>query len=240
MCAHGMHGVELLAEIEDPRSEEDLARYFGTANPDDQFSAFTGGDFEKLGGGGDNEDVADRFTAQDIVAVSMLGVHVPGRAARDLLQGRLGEALSAQLRSIPAQTDLVEAPLGDVDHGSAAERAWKLLVAPENKGVNWVIASKLLARKRPRLLPVYDQVVKCALHWPGTSFWVPLRSELQANGRVLHNRLKRMGAALPTEVSPLRVLDVVLWMRHEKEHFANLRATGDCPGLPPRLATKEC
>ena len=32
--------------------------------------------------------------------------------------------------------------------------------------MGWVTAGKLLARKRPRLIPVYDRVVRCALGRP--------------------------------------------------------------------------
>ena len=33
-------------------------------------------------------------------------------------------------------------------------------------GIGFVTAGKLMARKRPRLIPVYDDVVKCALDEP--------------------------------------------------------------------------
>ncbi|MFJ1709305.1 DUF6308 family protein [Kitasatospora sp. NPDC088346] len=89
-----------------------------------------------------------------------------------------------------------------------------------------VTAGKLLARKRPRLLPVYDRVVRCAVGRPA-SFWLSLRDALAADGRALHRHLLdlRTAAALPGTVSALRVCDIVVWMGHRADH----RPTG-CPG----------
>ena len=74
-------------------------------------------------------------------------------------------------------------------------------------------ASKLLARKRPRLRPIYDSVV-AAVTGTRDRQWEPLREGLRADGGALHHRLLRLreAAELPPEVSALRVLDVVAWM----------------------------
>ncbi|MDX3862192.1 DUF6308 family protein [Streptomyces europaeiscabiei] len=71
-------------------------------------------------------------------------------------------------------------------------------------------------RKRPRLLPVYDQVVRCVLGRP-KSFWF---DALRADNRALHRELMalRQSADLPAAVSALRVCDVVLWMHHRTDH----------------------
>ncbi|MFJ4203507.1 DUF6308 family protein [Streptomyces sviceus] len=105
--------------------------------------------------------------------------------------------------------------------GSSADQAWGLLC--EQYGVNWVIAGKVLARKRPRLLPVYDRVVRCAVGRP-RSFWLALHAALREDDAALHRQLLelRQAARLPEAVSVLRVCDVVVWMSH--------RALGhDCP-----------
>lgn len=76
-----------------------------------------------------------------------------------------------------------------------------------------MIAGKLLARGRPRPLPVYDRVVRCAFGHP-PSFWTELRTVLREDVAALHHRLLglRQSAGLPETVCALRVADVVVWM----------------------------
>jgi hypothetical protein len=94
-------------------------------------------------------------------------------------------------------------------------------------GVGWVTAGKLLARKRPSLIPVYDDVVRCAFDWP-KEIWTALRDALRQDGgsfrAVLEDLIKRAG--IPAETTPLRALDVVLWMRHRSYHIGH-----GCAGL---------
>ncbi|GGX37385.1 DUF6308 family protein [Streptomyces chryseus] len=99
-----------------------------------------------------------------------------------------------------------------VADGSPADQAWHLL--RDQADVGWVIAGKLLARKRPRSLPVYDRVVRCALGSP-PSFWLDLHAALGEDGAALYRWLLelRQAAGLPETVSALRVCDVV-WMSH--------------------------
>ena len=76
---------------------------------------------------------------------------------------------------------------------------------------------KLLARKRPHLIPVYDAVVKCALGKP-KSFWRSLHEAISADEHGLRPRLAELRADVPYQVSDLRILDVVIWMGHSVEH----------------------
>jgi len=81
-----------------------------------------------------------------------------------------------------------------------------------------VIADKLLARKRPRLIPVYDRVVK-TVTGGDRNYWVPLCRALQADDTALHRRLLRLReeAGLPAAVPGLRVSDVIAWMEGKKK-----------------------
>lgn len=193
-----------------------LRRYFGLAGE----AAYTGARFEHLGG----EQVADEVTAEDLVAVQMLSVRVPARAALELLEGERGRQLSELLRRIPVDVDMVEVDAAELHRDSAADQAWRLLFRV--KGIGWVKAGKLLARKRPRLLPVYDNVVKCLLGSP-SHFWLPLHAALRADGNALHHTLLdlRKRAGVPETVSALRVCDIVLWMAHCEDHRSSR-----CPG----------
>jgi hypothetical protein len=83
--AQGQGGLKTFSDIPDIFEEGGaaaglLARYFGTGPADG--SPFTGAFFERLDSGGDRLAVRDLFTAEDLVAVSMLSVDVPAPAAR--------------------------------------------------------------------------------------------------------------------------------------------------------------
>jgi hypothetical protein len=189
-------GQRLRVLLSSERVIGDLRHYFGIGVPPGGMP-FTGSRFEHLAGGGDRPEVADRITAEDL----------------DILEGRLGARLSGLLHAIPRDIDMVDADAVVVADGSPADQAWGLLC--EQYGVNWVIAGKVLARKRPRLLPVYDRVVRCAVGRP-PSFWLALHAALREDEAALHRQLLdlRQAAGLPETVSALRVCDVAVWMNH--------------------------
>jgi hypothetical protein len=194
-----------------PVAPELLTRYFTARWQPNGQPAYTGAMFERLGGGGDRTEVADRFTAEDIVAVSMLSVDVPARASLMIL-GADAAVLSRLLAAIPADLDMVDADGSHIGSSSPADELWHHLVAYDDVG--WVTAGKLIARKRPRLVPVYDSVVKTVLGYTGGSFWLDLREQLRAQDRRLHDWLcqARGLAGLSEEISALRVFDVLAWM----------------------------
>jgi len=72
-----------------------------------------------------------------------------------------------------------------------------------------VTAGKLLARKRPRLIPIYDSVVKQAMGEP-ESWWRPLRAVLRDAPDVV-DRVEDLRPEA-VDVSTLRLLDVAIWM----------------------------
>jgi hypothetical protein len=157
----------------------------------------------------------------------MLKVQVPAEVALDLLDGALGPRIAAALAEIPTNISIAdpaaEGALADDGH---ADVAWHLLEEPDDMG--WVITNKLLARKRPWLIPVYDRVVACAYGSPD-GFWRWLQPLFLEDDGALHTSLlaAQQAAGVPASVSPLRVLDVIVWMRHRPEH----RRSG-CPGMP--------
>ena len=85
-------------------------------------------------------------------------------------------------------------------------------------GVGTATASKLLARKRPRLCPVSDKVVIGAVGVPGWT-WEELRAFLQdPAARAEIEALRPPPAAV---VSVLRILDVAIWIRHSHSRAAS-------------------
>lgn len=184
--------------------------YFSVLQPERDGPEFTGAWFEHLYGGGDREAVADRFTAADLVAVTMLSVQVPPRAAVELLRDpdrRFGDLL----RSIPVEAS-VENEQGQKllrEGDSPSHRLWRSLDGLH--GIGWVTAGKLMARKRPALIPVYDNVVKTYLQAPdGMGFWTVCADAFRDDEIV--NALTSFRSDLGLDrVSLLRILDVILW-----------------------------
>jgi hypothetical protein len=171
---------------------------------------FTGSLFDQWDSTGTRAQDSDRFTADDLLAVTFLSVSVPPSAAHLLLRER-AEQFAELLDELGPDRDLVDEP------GPLADDwvGWKLMSAlRELPRVGPTTASKLIARKRPRLRPIYDTVV-AAVTDSVDSQWEPLRQLLVADDRALHRRLLRLqdAAGLPEAVSALRVFDVIAWMQ---------------------------
>ena len=134
-------------------------------------------------------------------------MNIPPMAASALLVERADE-LGELLTELGPDRELVQEKTAWPDDW-VGWRLWQQLV--NLPGVGPTMASKLYARKRPRLRPVYDSVVAKVVR--SDQLWEPLRAELQVN-EALHPRLVRLGegAQLPAAVPALRVFDVVTWM----------------------------
>ena len=165
--------------------------------------AYTGGFFDQL----ESPD-PNRITSEDVAAVALLSVPLPGAAVRALLFTKADE-ISGLLAKIP------HTPLHEVEEAEL-QPLWDLQELFDEKsvpGMGHVRRSKLLAHKRPHLIPIRDQFVLTALvgNVRG-SFTLPLRRVLQED-RSIVERLEalREGLGKP-ELSLLRVLDVVVWM----------------------------
>jgi hypothetical protein len=173
---------------------------------------------ETIAGGGDTVD-PHRITPADLMAVSTLSVHVPAQAAIGIGEGLAGE-IQALLSQIPVDAKLetvtgteFAALLGE---DSPALQLWRLLRQTGNPwGVGPTTTSKLLARKRPHLIPIYDSVVRKRTGMSNDgSQWTRWFDAFQNDeGHAFAARLRRIRDRAGTpHLSLLRVLDIVLWM----------------------------
>lgn len=202
----------LLAVLGDSIAESDIRAYF--ADDGAVGSTYTGRLFERFGGGGDRDGYADRINADDLIAVESLSVQVPPDTAFALLHGPVGDEVATLLIEVPRDVELGSPDAHThVADGSPADRAWRLL--NDQPGIGWVTAAKLLARKRPKLLPVYDDVVRCVLGAPSGA-WLALDTALA--DRAVSQLVEKLRPAAPDHVSALRVVDVGMWMRHHEAH----------------------
>lgn len=193
-------------------------------------SEFTGGWFESLIDLGHPYEI----TRRDLIAVECLSVCFPARVSTWILDEGRGE-LTALLRDerLRPDRDLWECELADLGRGSPADDLWTLLTGDSwrafwpgriaLKGIGAVTAGKLLAAKRPQMIPVVDTVVRDALQAPRNRFWESmwwamqdpkLRQCLEAI-REEACRQEAGGPPLPPRPLPslLRTLDIVVWMR---------------------------
>ena len=211
-------------DIPDKLRDEDLATRLVEA----YFSAdgagrarYSGAYFERLGGGGDGLETAYQFTAEDLLAVSMLSVRVDRYYALHVLDFRACE-LSGLLARIPLGIALQD-PEAEalIAQDGPAWVLWQLLhdirPRPGDDRLGPIAAGKLLARKRPHLIPVYDSRVKRVLSRPATDlwWWRDLRCQLikdQDLVRELESVRARAGAS---HLSLLRTFDIMCWMLGE-------------------------
>ena len=179
----------------DPPAAAWVAEYFKLEGP---FAADT---FDTIG---TNDPY--RITTDDLLAVTFLDVAVSPPAARALL-GPNAQHITDLLWAVPSEVDLWTASKEDLDR---AERVWDFL--DSLPGVGPVTAGKLLARKRPRLIPIVDSVVETLLEWPPDRYWMTL-CEVLADQDVQAKVEALRPPGLDQRVSTLRLLDVALWMR---------------------------
>ncbi|MHA7286567.1 DUF6308 family protein [Arthrobacter sp. MDT3-44] len=176
----------------------------------------TGTRFDDWAGGGDRPDVADLITADDLVAVSFLSVDIKGRAAIGLLEKHADE-IADLLRQLPADVDLWDTDIDELNAtGNPADELWRLLRGRKygQWGIGPTRASKIMARKRPRLIPIYDSVVRPLMGLKDSGGqWTTWHAAL-TDGTDLPERLEaiRETADAPKHISALRVMDIVLWM----------------------------
>lgn len=201
-----MRRPKLLDPTNAGTAEDVLRCYYGHA-PHHRHGAFTGARFDDWDSLGTRESDWNRFTADDVVASAFLAVPTPGAAVARLLDTHAAQ-FTEMLEELGPDRDLVEETEPWPDDW-VGWRLWSALVALPDIGPTR--ASKLYARKRPRLRPIYDTVVADVIG--RTDIWTPLRETLQADPD-LHLRLVRLrdAAGLPQAVSSIRVFDVLAWM----------------------------
>ncbi|MER6357156.1 DUF6308 family protein [Streptomyces sp. NPDC001634] len=189
---------------------------------------YSGAHFERLGGGGDAEHVADRFDTNDLVAITMLSVSLEPHGAINLLTDPDGH-WTQLLSLIPRDARLEDAGSDAfVAEGGPAWELWERLAdknhpnKPDGSGP--VIAGKLLARKRPHLIPIYDIRVKQLFQRPKNdhSFWAALAAALRADNGTFYDQLVslRDKAGIGEDIGVLRVFDVIAWMHQGRQSQA--------------------
>jgi hypothetical protein len=187
-----------------------IRRYFEEPSALNGRIGFTGRRFERFERGGDRSEICDRITLADLVAVTLLGVeHGVGRVSLAIIEDKHDE-ITGLLSQVPV-TALHEVAYEVIDEDSAAWRLWALLCTAGGEHRS-VTVCKLLARKRPALLPVYDTVVATQLGEPRDiwrCYWTWFNDK---PSRVHDTKALRADVGGVDDISLLRCVDVALWM----------------------------
>lgn len=192
-----------------PNAVYSLTRYF---------QDFTGSWFDRLAGG----SPPNQLTPADLLAVSMLSVTVPARATVWILHEGADE-IEGLLAQVPTDVDIWDDGGAIADDGPLCA-LWTRLQQPsaqweggeDANGIGAVIASKLLARKRPRLVPMFDPVVVDALGVYETGHYWQSWKDAFGDPELLPAVEAARAEAAQTypdiaALSALRVMDIVIW-----------------------------
>jgi Family of unknown function (DUF6308) len=167
---------------------------------------FAGMTFADLG-----RNPPDEIIPDDLLAVSLLDISWRPEVVRILL-GTHKRQFGELLAGLPRATDLWDASSETMKRIDAM---WDALTAVE--GIGTASASKLLARKRPRLCPISDSVVIKAVDVPGRT-WDVLHCLLR--DPAARARVEALRPASAAAASLLRILDVAVWVSHSRSGAA--------------------
>lgn len=206
-----------LQEITEGRRLSYLREYFDGADTD--APRFTGSQFESFLA--ESQD-PNQIAPADLLAVSMLSVNVPAAASLKIC-GSLQEKITVLLSCLPVELKFEELTDQEFEEylgaRSPAEKLWNLLRQKDGTpwGIGQTTASKILARKRPHLIPIYDSVIANITRMPNSLHqWTRWRAAFASNATgqsSMQEQLTELRAAAGlTQISLLRTLDVVLWM----------------------------
>lgn len=190
-------------------------RYYATGKYSDS-PHFTGSYFERIG---EADNPPTHFSGVDLLAPAMLSVPVPGEAAIGILATEAGQ-FNALLKDIPEDLALESATEDEfrthLGKGSPTHRLWDALRRNGKTQTRWGVgpttASKIMARKRPHLIPIEDSIVARVIGRRKESAWEPWWEALREDSFLTDRAAIIRDAANRPELSTLRALDVALWM----------------------------
>ncbi len=155
----------------------------------------------------------------------------PGLIGAEIDRGRFA-LLRELMPRIAGVADLPNVPLQDADDDAVAEVARLFAVLDEapyaGKGVRGTILSKVLHRKRPDLVPLYDSRIFESYTAPGVIARVPHRSwrefmellcsQMRADLRAEAAAFDELSTVSEGAVSHLRMLDILIWRTADSWH----------------------
>jgi hypothetical protein len=170
----------------------------------------------------------DRFGPVDFLAIQALEVSVPSGSTLQVL-GAAADKCKALLNDLP-RGPIWKAKRSVFEPGGAAIELYRLL--DDLPGVGATKATKLMAAKRPHLIPIQDAFVEEELILPRGRFWLPMYDQLADAS--LRDLIGEVTKAAPENISLLRRVDVAVWMHvSDRKKAERARQKGPSTGRPP-------
>lgn len=155
----------------------------------------------------------DTVSAVDVLAAGALSV---GLSKADLTWfWTAGEQLGALLAELPNNVQLADADSRTVEKVQSLAA-----LATGSESVSLSLVSKVLHRKRPALIPMLDKATqdhyRAQLPTRGESAYpslvTALQADLRSNEEILERLGRELGTELKTTITPLRIVDIAIWM----------------------------
>jgi hypothetical protein len=190
---------------------------------------FGGARFDDLAGGGP----ADAITEDDLAAVRSLSIGFPRAFVDDLRGDDAQSRIRSGLAKIPPDIKLEDLSRADFDRflgpESSAWQLWVDLAASLRRfkaRAPLVGASKLLAAKRPQLVPLEDSYVRRALGSSRRDIWQTIHQIVRDPEASADLTAIRQQVTAASHITLHRTLDVIIW-RGSQGHDCSQHATAE-------------
>ena len=164
-----------------------------------------------------------QITEIDIAAIGTLSVRLPAQTTRELIEDQSGrlktclEACEEWLSRFGEDFSITQDDSSWLENDQPFNILYRELRRKERYGLGSVVASKLMAARYPRLIPIRDSRVEGLLGMKtSVNWWAPMR-ELAIQVDPILSSLKVNRDDI--EVTNLRKLDVILWMEATERGF---------------------
>lgn len=167
----------------------------------------------------------------DLLSLGLLAVGLNGRAIINLLEGPIHETIAEELHEIWNHSNGSTPSIEDIDfhvflteQKPALRTIWDQRKSKQLPQVGPVRISKLMARKLPHLVPIYDSLVARAFEEAGSTnnwnrdHWKKTVDLFESDPFVDHLKELSGTESVPDGTSLLRVMDVVVWMHQRAKN----------------------
>ena len=152
--------------------------------------------------------------APALLDASVRGSHVVEMYATDGPYRRLRDKMEAVVNAPATTTARFQEQDLDADSGPWALVRAALMASNETRGVKASKVTKILHRKRPQLVPIFDSKVASFYGVSARApwrLWPIMQEELHAHGEWLEELATPYRTPDGRELSALRTLDIVVW-----------------------------
>ncbi len=163
----------------------------------------------------------NKLTERDVNVANKVGARRSQTVLRSLLAKR--ELIQAILAELPKDLELSKL---EEEHWEAVLRLWEAMCSV--RGVGLAVATKILHKKRPSLIPIIDGVLqhhyklayrerawgRCSEAQAGVHIMKHFRRDFLACKKEM-NELSAMLQKQGTPLTPVRILEALIWMATE-------------------------